>query len=73
MNNHTLRSTRKSGWFTTLGGAALAAPTVLGLRAGRLGLAWLVSAADMAVLVLAWLGIVSDQMPCFLGGVPGCD
>jgi hypothetical protein len=50
-----------------------AAPTVRGLRTGRHGLAWLMSAAVMVALALAWLGVVSDQMPCFLGGVPGCD
>jgi hypothetical protein len=27
----------------------------------------------LAFLAILWLNLIRDQMPCFLGGVPGCD
>lgn len=27
----------------------------------------------LAFLAILWLNLLRDQMPCFLGGVPGCD
>jgi hypothetical protein len=54
-----------------------AIPIVRGLRAGESilvhPLALLLRLAVMVLLAMAWVNLVHDQMPCFLGGVPGCD
>jgi hypothetical protein len=60
----------KRSWFGTTpivrclraGEAMLAHPVALLLRVGLL-----------AFLALGWVFLVRDQMPCFLGGVLGCD
>jgi hypothetical protein len=33
----------------------------------------LLRVAVLAFVAISWLNLVRDQMPCFLGGVPGCD
>ncbi|MFN0118950.1 MAG: hypothetical protein ACKV2V_00450 [Blastocatellia bacterium] len=48
------------GWHA--GESILAHPLALLLRVGFL-----------AVLTIGWVNLLRDQMPCFLGGVPGCD
>jgi hypothetical protein len=54
-----------------------ATPIVHRLRAGESMLvhpiALLLRVAFMAFMALGWVFLVRDQMPCFLGGVPGCD
>jgi hypothetical protein len=35
--------------------------------------ALLLRVAFMAFMAFGWVFLVRDQMPCFLGGVPGCD
>jgi hypothetical protein len=54
-----------------------ATPIVRGLRAGQSVLAHpmrlLLRVGLLAFLALGWVALVRDQMPCFLGGVPGCD
>jgi hypothetical protein len=27
----------------------------------------------LGLVAIGWVNLVRDQMPCFLGGVPGCD
>jgi hypothetical protein len=36
-------------------------------------IALLLRMAFLTVMTAAWLFMLWDQMPCFLGGVPGCD
>jgi hypothetical protein len=54
-----------------------AAPIVRGLRAGEGVLAHPVAlvlrVAALSLVSGIWLFLLWDQMPCFLGGVPGCD
>jgi hypothetical protein len=54
-----------------------ATPIVRGLRAGEAILAHpialLLRVAFLAFLTIGWVNLLRDQMPCFLGGVPGCD
>lgn len=54
-----------------------ATPIVRRLRAGESILAHpiplLLRVALLAFLALGWVSLLRDQMPCFLGGVPGCD
>lgn len=54
-----------------------ATPIVRGIRAGESVLAHPVAlvlrVAFLTLVAAGWLFILSDQMPCFLGGVPGCD
>jgi hypothetical protein len=54
-----------------------ATPLVRGVRAGdRImahPIALLLRMAFLTVMTAAWLFMLWDQMPCFLGGVPGCD
>jgi hypothetical protein len=54
-----------------------AIPIVRRLRAGESILSHpiplLLRVAFLALLTLGWVGLLRDQMPCFLGGVPGCD
>ena len=54
-----------------------AAPIVRGLRAGQGVLthpiAFTLRGAFVALVSTIWLLLLWDQMPCFLGGVPGCD
>jgi hypothetical protein len=54
-----------------------ATPIVRSLRAGEAILAHpialLLRVALLAFVALGWVNLVRDQMPCFFGGVPGCD
>lgn len=54
-----------------------ATPLVHKLRAGEAILAHpmalLLRVAFLAFLAIGWVNLLRDQMPCFLGGVPGCD
>jgi hypothetical protein len=54
-----------------------ATPIVRSLRAGEAILAHPVALLLRVVLLgfvaIGWVNLVRDQMPCFLGGVPGCD
>ena len=54
-----------------------ATPIVRGVRAGESVLAHPVTLglriAFLTVVAAGWLFMLWDQMPCFLGGVPGCD
>jgi hypothetical protein len=54
-----------------------ATPIVRGLRAGESLLAhplpWLLRTVFLAFVAIGWVNLLLDQMPCFLGGVPGCD
>lgn len=84
-NNPGIRSGELAFPFTLFHGMWLfptmlflaATPVVRGVRAGENVLAHpigLMLRVSFLVLVAAvWLLILSDQMPCFLGGVPGCD
>jgi hypothetical protein len=55
----------------------VATPLVRGLRSGEAILAhpvaWLLRVVILAFLATGWVILLRDQMPCFLGGVPGCD
>ena len=55
----------------------IATPIVRRLRAGEAILAHpialLLRAVVLAFLTIGWVNLVRDQIPCFLGGVPGCD
>jgi hypothetical protein len=33
----------------------------------------LLRVAFLAFVAIGWVNLLQDQMPCFLGGVPGCD
>jgi hypothetical protein len=63
-------------WILPLSFVLLFAPLVHKLRAGNrsvAGLLWLLPrVALMTLIAFMWVGIVVDQMPCFLG-VPNCD
>lgn len=54
-----------------------ATPIVHGLRAGQGVLAhpvaFVLRVAALTLVSGVWLFLLWDQMPCFLGGVPGCD
>jgi hypothetical protein len=54
-----------------------ATPIVRGLRAGESMLAHpialLLRVGFLGFVAIGWVNLVRDQMPCFLGGVPGCD
>lgn len=54
-----------------------ATPIVRGLRAGDNVLAHPVTlalrVAFVSLVAAGWVFMLWDQMPCFLGGVPGCD
>jgi hypothetical protein len=54
-----------------------ATPIVRGVRAGERVLAHPIALvlrmALVTVVAAGWLFMLWDQMPCFLGGVPGCD
>lgn len=54
-----------------------AMPIVRTLLAGEAILAYpralLLRVALLAFVAIGWVNLVRDQMPCFLGGVPGCD
>jgi hypothetical protein len=54
-----------------------ATPIVRRWRAGESILAHpvalLLRVAFLAIVAIGWVNLVLDQMPCFLGGVPGCD
>ena len=54
-----------------------ATPIVRRLRAGESILAkptaLLLRLAFMAFLAIGWVMSIRNEMPCFLGGVPGCD
>lgn len=54
-----------------------AAPLVRGLRSGEgvrnRPVATALRIAFLAFVSAIWLLLLHDQMPCFLGGVPGCD
>lgn len=54
-----------------------ATPLVRGLWAGEPilahPLALLLRVGFLTLVALGWVNLLRDQMPCFLGGVPGCD
>lgn len=54
-----------------------ATPIVRRLRAGESILAHpmalLLRVGFLVFLAISWAGIIRNEMPCFLGGVPGCD
>jgi hypothetical protein len=54
-----------------------ATPIVRAFRAGESVLAQPISltlrVVFLAILAFGWFSLIRDQMPCFLGGVPGCD
>lgn len=54
-----------------------ATPIVRGVRAGEGVLAHpfalAMRVAFLALVTAGWASMLVDQMPCFLGGVPGCD
>jgi hypothetical protein len=54
-----------------------ATPIVRRLRAGEPilthPLSLLLRVGFLALLAIGWVNLLRDQMPCFLGGVPGCD
>lgn len=54
-----------------------ATPIVRAVRAGEgilaNPIALLLRVALLSLLAIGWVSLVQDQMPCFLGGVPGCD
>jgi hypothetical protein len=54
-----------------------ATPIVRGVRAGENlmahPIALVLRIAFLALVATGWLFMLWDQMPCFLGGVPGCD
>jgi hypothetical protein len=63
-------------WLLPLSFVLLFAPLVRTLRTGNKSVAgylWLLPRVTlMALIAFLWVGIVVDQMPCFLG-VPNCD
>ena len=63
-------------WLMVFSFAFIFFPTIRSLRAGRTSSAnpfvVVPGLASLLVLAWAWLGLVIDQMPCFLG-VPLCD
>ena len=63
-------------WLLPMGFVMTIAPIVRSLRTGRSALAHPVTLAlrviCLAVFAVLWIGVVQDQMPCFLG-VPNCD
>ena len=63
-------------WLLPAAFVVALAPLVRAARAGR-GVAaspvnLLIRVAFLALVAVAWVGIVIDQMPCFMG-VPNCD
>ena len=54
-----------------------ATPIVHGVRAGERvmanPIALVLRIAFLTLVLAGWLFMLWDQMPCFLGGVPGCD
>ena len=54
-----------------------ATPIVRGVRAGETvmshPIALALRIAFLTLVAAGWLFVLWDQMPCFLGGVPGCD
>jgi len=54
-----------------------ATPIVRGLRAGERvmahPIALVLRSAFLTLVAAGWLFMLWDQMPCFLGGVSGCD
>jgi hypothetical protein len=54
-----------------------ATPIVRGVRAGESvmahPIALVLRIAFLTLVAAGWLFMLWDQMPCFLGGVPGCD
>ena len=63
-------------WLLPFAFTLILIPTVARLRAGSKRTAdrliILLSLALLILIALVWIGIVVDQMPCFLG-VPNCD
>ena len=54
-------------WLLSFAFVITAVPLVRGRRGSVLG-----RLAIMSVFAVLWIGIVQDQLPCFLG-VPNCD
>jgi len=64
-------------WLTPVMFFLGATPIVRSVRAGGSVLAHPISLVLRAIFLvfvaILWLNLIIDQMPCFLGGVPGCD
>lgn len=64
-------------WLTPVMFFLGATPIVRSVWAGESVLAHPISLVlrvlFLAFVALLWLNLIRDQMPCFLGGVPGCD
>lgn len=64
-------------WLTPAMLFLVAAPIVRGVRAGESVLAnpisFVLRVLFLVLVAVLWLNLIRDQMPCFLGGVPGCD
>ncbi len=64
-------------WLTPVMLYLVATPIVRSIRAGESVLARPISLTVrvilLALVAILWLNLIRDQMPCFLGGVPGCD
>ncbi len=64
-------------WFMPTLFFLAATPIVHGLRAGEAILAHpialLLRVVFLAFLAIGWVNLLRDHMPCFRGGVPGCD
>jgi hypothetical protein len=64
-------------WLTPVMFFLGATPIVRSVRSGASVLAhpafFVLRLIFLALLAVLWLNLIRDQMPCFLGGVPGCD
>lgn len=64
-------------WFTPIIFFLGATPIVRSVWAGESVLAHPISLVLRVIFLgfvaILWLNLIRDQMPCFLGGVPGCD
>lgn len=64
-------------WLTPVMFFLGATPIVRSVRAGESVLAHPISLVlrvlFLTFVAILWLNLIIDQMPCFLGGVPGCD
>lgn len=59
-------------WLLTTAFAAILTSVVRGWREGGGPVNLLLRIASLVLIAAMWGGIISDQLPCFLG-VPNCD
>ena len=64
-------------WLAPTASFLIAAPIVRSVRAGEAILthpfALVLRVGVLTLVTIGWVGLLRDQMACFLGGVPGCD